>query len=276
MYKKVIKGKGKLLVAGLIGLTLLGINSQLKTTVYTLKSNKIKEPITLVLLTDLHGCHYGDGQSNLTDAIAAVAPDAVLMAGDIFDDKINYDGSKTVIEWLDQRYPSYYVSGNHEVWSGEMNVLKAYLKDKHVTVLEGEGSLFKVGSTVLNISGVDDISFKQGTAFKLQLNEAYEGISPCQYSILLSHRPERISDYEQYDFDLIVAGHAHGGQWRLPGLVNGVFAPNQGILPKYAGGLYHLRASQMIVSRGLAKESTRIPRFFNRPELVVIELRPVD
>ena len=71
-----------------------------------------------------------------------------------------------------------------------------------------------------------------------------------------------------------MAGHAHGGQWRLPGLINGLLAPNQGLFPKYAGGLYDLNGQTMVVSRGLARESTRIPRFFNRPELVVLELGP--
>ena len=70
----------------------------------------------------------------------------------------------------------------------------------------------------------------------------------------------------------MLCGHAHGGQWRLPGLINGIYAPNQGFLPKYAGGQYQENDTTMIVSRGLARESTRIPRIFNRPELVIIDL----
>lgn len=66
--------------------------------------------------------------------------------------------------------------------------------------------------------------------------------------------------------------HAHGGQWRIPGVLNGLYAPNQGLFPKYGGGRYDFDGQTMIVSRGLARESTRAPRFFNRPELVVIEV----
>ena len=89
----------------------------------------------------------------------------------------------------------------------------------------------------------------------------------------LTHRPERVESYR--GFDLILAGHAHGGQWRLPGVVNGLFAPDQGWFPAYAGGEYRLAdGSVMIVGRGLSKESTRVPRFFDRPEVVVVDLVP--
>ena len=94
------------------------------------------------------------------------------------------------------------------------------------------------------------------------------------FTLLVSHRPERIEDYAKYPFDLVLAGHAHGGQWCLPFLINGVYAPNQGVFPKYAGGMYARGDMHMIVSRGLARESTRIPRFYNRPELVVVDILP--
>ena len=95
--------------------------------------------------------------------------------------------------------------------------------------------------------------------------------------MLLSHRPERVEDYLAYDFDLVLSGHAHGGQWRLPGLVNGLLAPDQGFFPAYAGGLYRLdENTDLVVSRGLARESTRVPRIFNPPELVIIDVTPAE
>ena len=96
------------------------------------------------------------------------------------------------------------------------------------------------------------------------------------YTILLAHRPERIGAYRQYPFDLVVSGHAHGGQWRIPGLLNGLYAPNQGLFPQYAGGCYDEDGMAFVVSRGLARESTRIPRLFNPPELVVVDLVPEE
>ena len=85
-----------------------------------------------------------------------------------------------------------------------------------------------------------------------------------------------IDMYLQYEFDLILSGHAHGGQWRIPRILNGFLAPNQGFFPKYAGGKYDFNHTTFIVSRGLAKESTRIPRIFNPPELVIVDILPAS
>lgn len=72
---------------------------------------------------------------------------------------------------------------------------------------------------------------------------------------------------------MILSGHAHGGQWIIPGILNGFYAPNQGFFPEYAGGLYKFDKKIFIVSRGLAKWSTSIiPRIFNPPELVIIDI----
>ena len=101
------------------------------------------------------------------------------------------------------------------------------------------------------------------------------------YTILLIHRPEYLDVYSQYDFNLVLAGHTHGGMWRIPGLLNGLYAnsfyeqsPNRGLFPSLAGGQYEQNGTTMIVSRGLARESTRVPRIYNRPELVIIDLMP--
>ncbi len=72
---------------------------------------------------------------------------------------------------------------------------------------------------------------------------------------------------------MVLSGHAHGGQWRIPFLLNGLYAPNQGLFPKYAGGRYDYENGTLIVSRGLARESTPMPRIFNRPELVIVDIR---
>ena len=102
------------------------------------------------------------------------------------------------------------------------------------------------------------------------LKEKFSDIE--SYSILVSHRPELFKYYRNSGFDLVVAGHAHGGQVRIPGLVNGLLAPGQGLFPKYAGGAYKLGETVMIVSRGLCRN--RLPRIFNPPELAVVEIKP--
>ena len=112
------------------------------------------------------------------------------------------------------------------------------------------------------------------TRWREQLEAVTAALDGEHCSILMTHRPERTEDYAGRGFELVLAGHAHGGQWRLPGLLNGLFAPDQGLFPTYAGGRYALGDTTLLVSRGLARESTRLPRFYNRPELVMVELRP--
>jgi hypothetical protein len=128
----------------------------------------------------------------------------------------------------------------------------------------------------MSIGGIDDPEefINDGEMFYKQLEniEEEEKNDDC-FSILLAHRPIHIKTYLQYDFDLVLSGHEHGGQWRIPGILNGLYAPDEEWFPQYAGGSYTFDNGEMIVSRGLARESTRVPRIFNRPELVIIEVK---
>ena len=90
------------------------------------------------------------------------------------------------------------------------------------------------------------------------------------YTILLSHRPELFETYVGSGIDLVFAGHAHGGQFRLP-FIGGVVAPNQGLFPEYDAGLYTDGSTNMVVSRGIGNSIIPL-RFNNRPEIVLVEL----
>jgi predicted MPP superfamily phosphohydrolase len=92
-----------------------------------------------------------------------------------------------------------------------------------------------------------------------------------KYSILLSHRPELFHIYVDNNIDLVLSGHAHGGQFRIP-FIGGIVAPNQGLFPKYDAGLFGEKETNMIVSRGIG--NSIIPfRFNNPPEIIIIELQ---
>ena len=141
-------------------------------------------------------------------------------------------------------------------------------------VLEGQALPVTAAGQPLLIAGVDDPAAGE-EIWRAQMEAASAGADGAAFSVLLSHRPERAEEYAGLGFDLVLAGHAHGGQWRIPGLINGLIAPNQGLFPKYAGGMYDLGGgTAMIVSRGLARESTRVPRLYNPPELVVVDVVP--
>ncbi|SCB68269.1 Phosphoesterase [Bacillus mycoides] len=123
--------------------------------------------------------------------------------------------------------------------------------------------------------GIDDPEFTSGNRdeehiVKSEIRKAKDGMHSDGFKVLLSHRPEFLEAYADEQVDLVLSGHAHGGQVRLP-FIGGLVAPNQGILPKYTAGLYEQQNTSMIVSRGLG--NSIIPqRVFNRPEIVVVQL----
>ena len=248
-------------------------DSRLSCPHYTVSSDKVKDNIRLAQISDLHGHCYGNGQSELIAMIDKYSPDAVIFTGDIFDDRVGDRDAYRLINSLKDTYRCLYVSGNHECKSGHLEETKACLRECGVEVLEGDTAVLKKGSTEIKISGVDDVCIDRFTSpgmFMSQFNKCNK--ESDQFSVLLSHRPELTELYRGSDFDLILSGHAHGGQWRIPGLINGLLAPNQGFFPKYAGGRYELGGSSLIVSRGLQKGTSYLPRIYNRPELVIVDI----
>lgn len=258
------------MLAALIALAVTGLDQRMIVRVYQVESDKITAPVRLAVVADYHGCDYGD---SLIPAVEALEPDAVLLPGDIFDDVIPWDASEKLVRGLAERYPCYYVTGNHEIWTGLAEEICRIIEDAGATVLNAGCAELTVGGQQLNICGIPDPYANPDTWDVL--TGATSDICGDGFTILLAHRPELIDQYAAKGvFDLVVSGHAHGGQVRIPFLLNGLFAPNQGWFPKYAGGQYEVGATTLIVSRGLARESTRLPRVFNRPELVLIELCP--
>lgn len=268
-----------IIVAAAILVVLISSDMRLKTVVYTVDTGKLDQPVRLVLITDLHSCRYGREQQNLIRAINEQEPDIILFGGDIFDDGRSYKNAELTLQYLSAQYPNscYYVTGNHEFWSEDIESITAIVESYGITILQGDYVDVEAGGQSLRLFGVDDpdvtIYCQGSTNILQQLNRIQEKIDPDCCNVLLSHRPELIDIYKRYGFDLVLSGHAHGGQWRIPGILNGLYAPNQGLFPKYAGGRYDFDRGTMIVSRGLARESTPVPRLFNRPELVIIDLK---
>lgn len=272
------KRSKKLLLAGGIAAAVLvwaGLDTSLTVQTYTVESGKVDAPVRLALLTDLHSCDYGEGQRELLEAVEEQDPDLVLLGGDIVDDgpEMPEERALDTVEALAERWPTYYVTGNHEYRTGRAEEIKELIAGRGAVVLEGTCGLVTVGGQTLQICGVDDPAVG-AAVWQSQLENVTAAQEGDVCSILLSHRPERVADYTGRGFDLVLSGHAHGGQWRIPVLGAGLIAPNQGLFPRYTGGTYDLEGTTLVVSRGLARESTRIPRLYNPPEVVIIELAP--
>lgn len=262
-----------IIVLLIISLMIFSFNVRLEMNVYKIKTEKIFQNIRIGLVTDLHSCDYGHKQIDLTKIIDESRPNILLLGGDIIDDQLPQKNVKIFLEWASKNYETYYVTGNHEYWTNKIEEIRELVSSYGVTVLQGETHHLDINNQKIDLTGINDKEEKESNWIE-ELKIGADGRREGVYSILLTHRPEEIDKYLSYDFDLILAGHAHGSQWRIPGILNGLYAPNQGVFPKYAGGLYNFGKTNMIVSRGLSKESTRVPRIFNRPEYVTIDLIP--
>lgn len=237
---------------------------------------------TIVQVSDLHNEEFGRGQRRIMSKLAEQNPDVIVITGDMIDSR-NTDVEKALdfAQKAAEVAPCYYVPGNHENRIPEAyEQLKTGLRESGIIILENEAVELERDGKVITLMGVLDPIFNVGktdeagnilederTVMEGQLKNLD---SLNRFTILLSHRPEMLDVYAEAGLDLVFTGHAHGGQWRLPGL-GGIIAPGQGFFPAYTEGAHTAGDTAMYVSRGLGNSLMPI-RIFNRPELVVVEL----
>lgn len=240
----------------------------LKAVYYDIPAPLLGKPVKIAFLSDVHNTLYGAGMSELIGAVDSFAPDAVVFGGDLFDYVWEEKNSQLLITSLVQRYPCYYSLGNHEFKKGRQMQIKREVSSLGVHVLDGKYADLDTDGGTVRFIGIDGCSYTE------QLDAAKDAVSTGCTNILINHYPEEFPTLTGCGFDLILSGHAHGGQWRFPPFNNGILSPGEGLFPKYAGGLYEAESTRMIVSRGLARSPRDIiiPRIFNRPEAVFITL----
>ncbi|MBR0426430.1 MAG: metallophosphoesterase [Clostridia bacterium] len=232
-----------------------------ETTQITVRSNKIASPIKIVQISDLHDALYGEAQIGLRDAIQAQSPDWIAVTGDLFNRKKPKAcrNAFALIEAAVKIAPVYVVEGNHEVALGEIG--EQYLSE---TERRGAAVLRDERTALL---GLNVIGLRQ----RAERDTLRAMIDPERFNLVLCHRPELFSTYAGVGADLILCGHAHGGQVRIG--QRAIYAPQQGMFPRYTSGLYEAEGTRMFVSRGLG-DTVIWPRIRNPHELNVIELLP--
>ncbi len=248
--------------AALIALFVWFSNNLITITHYKISSEKAPERgVKILHVSDLHGKAFGTDNKRLVKKAKKLAPDIIAVTGDIIH-KYRPDDMAVALAtvcWLSKVAPVYYVSGNHEMRSTRYREFKRELEIAGATVLDGEYREV-CGITV---AGVNCAKIKSGGYFSLCCGEGF--------NLLLAHLPQYIDKYALAGFDLTLCGHAHGGQWRLPFTHIGIYAPGQGLFPKYASGVHSCGNMRQVISRGLGNSQCPL-RLFNRPELVMIEL----
>ena len=260
-------------ILAVLALALIGLDTRLAVRHYVVDAEQVTAPIHLAVLSDYHGCDYGPGGEQLVKAVTDLAPDLILMLGDMFSADGDPADELAMFHALTGIADVYYVSGNHEYWEHDMPALLDAIGQTGVTVLHAASTELELHGSRITLCGVPDPTAGQRT--HINVANAAANVDPEAFAILMAHRPESVDKYAAAGvFDLVLCGHAHGGQVRIPGLLNGLYAPDQGWFPPHAGGQFDLDSLTLIVSRGLSTyPEMGVPRFFNRPELLLVEIQ---
>ena len=258
-------------------------NTALELNPYLISSDRLPEAFDgyrIAHVSDLHNVEMGEDNEKLLNMLREVKPNIIAITGDIIDSRnTDIDVALQFTKDAMEIAPCYYVTGNHEARASEFDKLKEGMIELGVAVLEDGCIELEQSGKTITLLGVNDPSFQTdylfGDSKTVMQSKLQEIINEEEtYTILLSHRPELFEVYRESKVDLVLSGHAHGGQFRLP-FVGGLVAPNQGLFPKYDAGLYTEDNTNMIVSRGIGNSILPF-RFNNRPEVILIELKYND
>lgn len=279
MKKKKI---ARIVVAGVLVFFLIWIiwgNTALELNRYTVSSNRLPEEFDgyrIAHISDLHNTEMGKENEKLLTMLREAAPDIIAITGDLIDcRRTNMEVALQFTAAAMEIAPCYYVTGNHEARISEFDELKERLTEQGVIVLADKRIELERSGEKIVLIGVNDPAFPTKHVYgdtEAVMKKKLKALLTEEktFTILLSHRPELFECYADSNIDLVLSGHAHGGQFRLP-FVGGVMVPNQGFFPKYDAGLFTEGMTKMFVSRGIGNSAFPF-RFNNRPEVILVEL----
>ena len=248
-------------------------NKDLEINKFNVKSQDIPaefDNFRIVQVSDLHNSEFGEENEKLIETLERTDADIIVITGDLIDSRnTKVDVAISFAQKAVNIAPVYYINGNHEARvPEEYEKLKQGLAEVGVTILENDSIDIAIGDEAITLIGINDSSMMQNVSHQLM------SVIPDNdnYKVLLAHKPHYFDAYAD-QVDLVLSGHAHGGQFRIP-FVGGLVAPGQGFFPEYYEGSYVKENTEMIVSRGIG--NSIIPfRINNKPEIVVAELTKI-
>lgn len=261
------------LIAAAAAFLIKDSRDDLEISRYEVNSKKLPESFDgfkIVQLSDLHGAEFGEDGMELVEKVKELEPDMIALTGDFVTDEGDLAAVEKLAARLTELCPVYFVSGNHEFGSGlavkVRNILERagvkYLSNEYLTISRGEDEIL--------LGGVEDPLAYADMLSPDELAQKMNDAAPDAFKILLGHRNYWMTEYPELPVDLIFCGHAHGGLIRIPG-VGGLIGTDRRLFPDFDAGEYNNGRYTLIVSRGLGN-SVPIPRVFNRPEIVCVEL----
>lgn len=264
----------RIIILVLLLLFLYWNNNALSVTQYLYQNPEVPqgfEGYRIVHLSDLHNKVFGGEDEPLLEQIAALDPDLIVLTGDFVDasNHTNYDKARLFMQQISKIAPSYYVLGNHEqlLPEEEMQQFLAdvvsygvhHVQDEMITISAENGDS-------LQLIGLSNRSLYTTKLKTMMAEESKEALY-----LLLAHEPQLIDHYAETGVDLVFSGHAHGGQFRIPFVNIGIYAPDQGLFPNLVEGMHTVQNTTIVVSRGLGNSAFPF-RLFNRPEIVCVTL----
>lgn len=261
------------LIAAAAAFLIKDSRDDLEISRYEVKSQKLPESFDgfkIVQLSDLHGAEFGEDGMELVEKVKELEPDIIALTGDFVTDEGDLAAVEKLAARLTELCPVYFISGNHEFGSGlavkVRNILERagvkYLSNEYLTISRGEDGIL--------LGGVEDPLAYADMLSPDELAQKMNDAAPDAFKILLGHRNYWMTEYPELPVDLIFCGHAHGGLIRIPG-VGGLIGTDRRLFPDFDAGQFNNGRYTLIVSRGLGN-SVSIPRVFNRPEIVCVEL----
>lgn len=232
----------------------------------------------VLLISDFHSNNPQKTNARLWEKIHGCEFDMVAITGDLVQDRLSeLEPLKPHLRRLAERAPVYFVDGNHEKYI--YTEMFAELEKLGVNVLHNRRVSIDTGLDIVGISdfyrlrrlgfpGIAELF--TGGAMSGEQSLSDEQPADAKFVLVLSHQPQIIDVIAEYSPDLLLCGHTHGGQVRIP-LLPALFAPGQGLLPKYDHGWYKTGDTSIFISKGIGATHFNI-RLFNRPEAVVIEV----
>lgn len=248
---------------------------------YEFELEKTEQEVRFILLSDLHGHAFGKQNERLVEKVREQAPDFVLLDGDFLNESSeNADVVCDLINALNDFTSVYFALGNHEKVYMENHLdLVEELEKAGADVLEEEYVDLDVNGMELRLGGMFGYAFgldgKAATISEKTGEFLKEFQNTERVKIMMSHRPDSFifgDAASNWDIDLVVSGHNHGGQVVLP-FLGGVYAGDQGWFPKYVHGKYRKERIQLLITSGLGSEKQVLPRVNNFPEIAVVTIK---
>lgn len=272
-------------LAVLLCVELYRSNHCLTVDYYSYRTDKVGKTVRVVQLTDLHNAEFGQGNLDLLARVAEQKPDLILFTGDLITGTVQRtDIAAALLMDLVKIAPVYVSIGNHEqMYAANFGSdLTDLFESTGARVLEYEYEDIEVGDQTLRLGGISGYCVPEeflwtGEAKIEECEFLHEFQDTDRCTLLMAHMPVcwiNNDGISAWDTDLVFAGHAHGGQWVIPG-IGGVAAPDMGLFPGRLEGLYPSQDGEklLVLSSGLGN-SAPVPRFNNPPQILVLDILP--